>query len=257
MRKILFAFLILISLRSSAQTDSLQAGVYNWSNLPVKKSGGRESRQILQGHTTDLNSLRIHTSTLGPGQINHPLQAYHDREELVIVKEGQLKVTINDSSKVLGTGSVVLIVAGDQQSFQNVSDQPVTYIVLAFIAKKPVDIKRGKENGGSLMLDWNDLTVKKTDKGASRPIFDRPSSMFERFEIHATALNAGLESHPPHTHRAEEIILLTKGNVTMNIAAKNYPAVAGDVILLTPNVPHNLKNTGNEQCWYFAMKWFN
>jgi (S)-ureidoglycine aminohydrolase len=255
MKKILLAFAILISTGVCAQLDSLQAGVYKWNRLPVQKSGVRESRQILQGHTTDLNQLKIHTSTLGPGQTNHPLQAYDDREELVVVKEGHLKVTINDSSKTLGPGSVVLIQAGDRQSFQNASDQPATYCVLAFKGKSPVQIQRGKENGGSLVKDWNELTVKKTEKGESRPIFDRPTSMFSRFEIHATTLNAGFESHPPHTHREEEIIMPMQGNVTMNIAGKAHTAEQGDIILLTPNVPHNLKNNGGGQCWYLAMKW--
>jgi hypothetical protein len=43
------------------------------------------------------------------------------------------------------------------------------------------------------MKDWKDLTVTKTDKGESRQIFDRPSSMFERFDMHATNLDAGYD----------------------------------------------------------------
>ena len=107
-----------------------------------------------------------------------------------------------------------------------------------------------------MLLDWSALTVKKTDKGASRPVFDRPSSMFERFEVHATTLNTGFESHPPHTHPEEEIMLLMKGNVTLRIGEALYHAVAGDVMLMRPNVLHNVKNTGNEQCWYLAIKWY-
>jgi (S)-ureidoglycine aminohydrolase len=257
MKNLLAALLVCITIGSTAQTDSLRSGVYNWSNQPAKKAGGRESRQIVQGQTTDLAGLKIHTSTLEPGGTNHPLQAYKDREELIIVKDGHLKVTINDSSKILGPGSIVLIIAGDRQSFQNVSGQPATYCVLAFRSRSPVDIKRGREGGGSLMKDWKDMVVKKTDKGESRQIFDRPSSLFARFEVHVTALNPGFESHPPHTHRAEEIMLLMKGNVTTHIGEENQMAAPGDVILLTPNVPHNLKNTGNEQCWYYAIKWYN
>jgi (S)-ureidoglycine aminohydrolase len=257
MKKFLFALFVLMSASVVAQSDTLPAGVYNWSPLPVQKSGVRESRQILNGHTTALNQLKIHTSTLAPGQTNHPLQAYQDREELIVVKAGQLKVSINDSSKILGPGSVVFIIAGDRQSFQNVSEQPATYCVLAFKGKSSINIKRGQENGGSLMKDWNELTVKKTDKGESRPIIDRPTSQFKRFEIHATTLNAGFESHPPHTHQEEEIILLMQGKVSMNIASQAHAAEPGDVILLTSNVPHNLQNTGEGQCWYLAMKWIN
>ena len=50
-----------------------------------------------------------------------------------------------------------------------------------------------------------------------------------------TALNAGIESHPVHTHRAEEIMLLMKGTATAHIDRKNMTVAAGDVMLLTPN----------------------
>lgn len=246
---LVFSIFILSSLK--AQKDSLSSGVYNLDSLKAQK------KSKLQGNTTDLALLSYHTSLLAPGKTNHPPRPLDDREELIIVKEGQLTIHINDSSKVLGPGSIALIVAGDKQSFENASDKPVAYCVLGFTSRAGVNIDRGKTSGGSLLKDFAELPVRKTAKGESRQVFDRPSSMFPRFEVHATALNAGEESHPPHTHRAEEIMLLMKGSVTMNIASINYNAVTGDAILVRPNVPHNLKNTGNEQCWYYAIKWFS
>ena len=129
--------------------------------------------------------------------------------------------------------------------------------MLTFKGRNPVNVLRGKQGGGSFIKDWKDLAVKKTDKGESRQIFDRPSSMFERFDMHATNLDSGKISHPPHTHRAEEIILMIKGDVQMQIGEKFYNAAAGDVIFLEANVPHALKNTGREQCSYFAIQWHN
>ena len=105
------------------------------------------------------------------------------------------------------------------------------------------------------MKDWNELQVKKTDKGESRPIFDRPSSMFPRFDVHATALNPGMSSHAPHTHRAEEVILMIKGNGEMLIGQTSHKAKAGDAILLRANIPHAFTNTGSVQCGYFAIQW--
>ena len=81
--------------------------------------------------------------------------------------------------------------------------------------------------------------------------------MFERFDMHATSLDAGMISHPPHTHRAEEIILMIKGDVQMQIGENFYNSTAGDVIFLEANVPHALKNTGSEQCSYYAIQWHN
>ena len=249
MKTLLLALSFCIASAAMAQADSLPSGIYNPDSFKVRK-------QSLEGSTTDLKRLQIHTSTLGPGQVNHPPRALNDVEELIVVKNGLLTLTINDTTKTLSPGSVTLIIAGDQQSFRNASDKPATYIVLSFRSTSPVNIARGKTGGGSMLLDWSALTVKKTDKGASRPVFDRPSSMFERFEVHATTLNTGFESHPPHTHREEEIMLLMKGNVTLRIGEALYHAVAGDVMLMRPNVLHNVKNTGNEQCWYLAVKWY-
>jgi (S)-ureidoglycine aminohydrolase len=81
--------------------------------------------------------------------------------------------------------------------------------------------------------------------------------MFERFDMHATNLNAGMISHPPHTHRAEEIILMIKGDVQMQIGENFFNSTAGDVIFLEANVSHALKNTGSEQCSYYAIQWHN
>lgn len=246
---------ILITTCLLAQTDSLSSGVYNWSNAKAEKNKTGEKKDILKGNTLDLSGLQIHTSTLESGLTNHPPVVYNDLEELIIVKEGSLTLSINDTSKILGEGGLALIVAGDKQNCSNNSGKPVTYYVLSFHVKDPVNIQRGKTGGGSFMKDWGELTMKKMDRGESRPIFDRPSSLFVRFDVHATALNAGFDSHLPHTHRAEEIILLTKGNGEIQIGQTLHKATAGDVIFLEANVLHAFKNTGNQQCGYYAIQW--
>ncbi|GGF06356.1 hypothetical protein GCM10011383_16780 [Hymenobacter cavernae] len=238
------------------QTDaSLPSAVYSSNAQPVKKDGGRASQQIAKGSTLDLAELAIHTSTLGPGQMNHPLQAYNDAEELVVVKEGSLTATVKDSTRTLGPGGLALIVAGDKQSFKNTTKAPVTYYVLKFRAKDPVDIQRGQAGGGSFVKDWSKFKMVKTEKGETRPVFDQPSSMFKRFDVHATVLNPGIASHPPHTHRTEEIILMTKGSGEILIDKTSHKAAAGDVVLLRSNVPHAFTNTGSTACGYFAIQW--
>ena len=254
---ILLAFLFLSASFLKAQPGELKSGVYHLDSMEIQNGISKKTKLKVQGSTTDLAMLSIHSSTLEPGKTNHPPRALMDREELIIVKEGPLTITINDSAKVLSTGSIVLIEAGDTQSFSNASDKVVSYYVLGFKAKTLVNVSRGKANGGSLLKDWNELTIKKTIKGESRPVFDKPSSMFERFEVHSTMLNTKEDSHPSHTHRAEEIMFLLKGEVTMHLEKENYKAIAGNIILVRPDVAHNLTNTGNETCQYYAIKWFD
>lgn len=258
LKKIIFlTVLFLATAHLKAQTQELISGVYQVDSNKAQSGLDPKTKIKVKGSTTDLEMLSMHSSELAPGKINHPPHALMDREELIIVKEGPLTITINEISKVVSTGSIVLIEAGDSQSFQNASDKVVSYYVLGFKAKALVNISRGKENGGSLMKDWNELVVKKTAKGESRPIFDKASSMFEKFEVHSTSLNPNEDSHPVHTHRAEEIMLLLKGNITMHIENENYKASPGSIIFVRSDVAHNLTNTGNEPCQYYAIKWYS
>ncbi len=257
-RKItLFVFLVFTTAVLKAQQGELKSGVYHLDSVLMQNGQEHKVKLKVQGSTTDLAMLSMHSSILDPGKTNHPPRVLLDREELIIVKEGSMSITINDTSKVLTSGSIALIEAGDTQSFSNTSSKVVSYYVIGFKAKTLVNISRGKANGGSLLKDWNELLVKKTLKGESRPVFDKPSSMFERLEVHSTMLNAKEDSHPVHTHKAEEIMLLLKGDITMHIDKESYNASAGSIILVRPNVPHNLTNSGKDPCIYYAIKWFS
>lgn len=257
MKKVFPLLSLLIATNLIAQSDTLRSAVYNWSTIQPVKTETRETKKVLDGSTLDLEHLEIHTSTIGPGAINHPPVIHNDVDELILVKEGSVQVTINNTTQTLGPNSVVLIIAGDEQSFKNSSDKPATYYVLSFKGRMPVDITRGRQAGGSFIKDWKDIAIKKTDKGESRQIFDQPSPMFQRFDMHATNLNPGMISHLPHTHRSEEMILMIKGDVKMQIGESFFSATSGDVILLEGNVPHALNNTGSEQCSYYAIQWHN
>lgn len=255
-------FLFVLSLISTSalmaqKTDSLPSFVYNWDNLKVVKEDSRLRRGIMEGSTTALSYFEIHTSTLEPGKAPHPPHIHADQEELIIVKEGQLKITINGISKILGPGSIAYAMPGDEHGMVNVGNTQATYYVFKYRSKLPMDIERAKQNGGSFMINWDTVTVKKTDKGQRREFFNKPTSQLKQFEMHTTALNAGLDSHAPHTHVQEEIVLILKGNVTMHIGDDFYKAGPGDVIFLSSGVSHALMNTGTEQCEYFAFQWRN
>lgn len=245
------------SLVMAQKADSLPSRVYNRNTLTVKKEDTREVRPVLEGNTTALSHFEVHITTLEPGKAPHPPHIHEDVEELIIVKEGQVKITINEASKILSAGSIAFAMPGDVHGIENTGNTQATYYILKYKSKLPMNIERAKQHGGSFLLDWNDLVFKKTEKGGRRDFFNRPTSQLEKFEMHTTALNPGLDSHAPHTHKEEEIVLLLKGNVEMYIAGELYKAAPGDLIFLSSGVSHALKNTGNEPCEYFAFQWRN
>ena len=238
------------------QTDSLAPAVYNWNKLEPKKEDTRIRKQILEGSTTSLSYFEIHTSTLEPGKAPHPPHTYTDQEELMIVKEGTVKITIGNTSKILGPGSMAFAMPCDEHGIENAGATTATYYILKYKGRIP-NHERGKQAGGSFMLDWNELKTNNTSKGFRRDFFNRATSQLAQFEMHTTALNADSVSHAPHTHVQEEIVLILRGNVTMHIDGKLIPASPGDVVFLPSRIPHALLNTGKEQCEYFAFQWRN
>jgi (S)-ureidoglycine aminohydrolase len=254
--KILLLTTVLLSASSLlAQSDSLLSHVYNWSSLVVKNDSSRDRRQVLEGKTHSLAYLEVHASTLEAGKAPHPPHTHADMEELIIVKEGKLKVMINGVTTILDAGGVALALPGEEHGFENGGSTPATYYVLKFKARAPMNTDRGKQAGGSLVIDWNKVVAQPTDKGMRRNLFERPTALFAKFEMHVTTLNEGQISHPPHTHPQEEIVLLRKGDVQMQIGDEFFKAGPGDVIFLSSNKPHALKNTGSDQCEYYAFQW--
>ncbi len=254
--KILLPLLFLLySTNLFAQQDSVAGKVYVFKDMPQTVDNNRIYTPIIKvGHTTHLENFRVHHSTLKPG---HPLRPSHTQktdEELIIVKEGKLSVTINGKNKVLGVGSVLVIMPGDEQTINNLDTTSASYYVFIYRSKAPKDSLRGASAGGSMMIDWNDVAFKPHDKGGRRDFFNRPTAMIKRLEMHVTSLNQGLKSHEPHTHFAEEIILMVQGNAKMQIGNSFYDGTAGDVFFLPSNAPHNLINTGEGQAIYYAFQ---
>jgi len=256
MRKAVILYFTVLSIGNlNAQQQPINSDAYRFNDLKVEKEATRETRQVLEGSTRDLEILEIHTTSLEPGKSPHPPHTHDDVEEMIIIKEGKLKVTIKDKSKILGPGSVALAIPGEEHGFENGGDTRTTYYVIKYKSKTPMDLERGKKAGGSFMIDWNDIVAKEHEKGSRRNFFDHPTSMTNRFEMHVTQLKTGLNSHPPHTHRAEEIILVIEGDVRMQIGDRQEKASVGDLVFLGSEVSHNLTNIGSGSCTYFAFQW--
>jgi (S)-ureidoglycine aminohydrolase len=252
MKKMILLLEIFIASTLSAQADSVISGVYKWEDLQVEKTEDYEKRQILEGSTTDEENLNIYALTFESGK---SLEVKSDYETLIIIKEGNVKVYLKDDNKILVPGSIVLIMSGDDYKIENSGSADAVFYVFLYKSIYPIDIGRGIDGGGSFMIDWNDLVFKPHDKGGIRQYFERPTSMSKRFEMHVTTLNQGLKSHDPHTHRAEEIVLMINGNSEMQIGENYYKGSEGDLFFLGSNIPHAISNEGTSSCMYFAIQW--
>ena len=101
-----------------AQKDTVASKVYVWDSLKISKEDTRERRQIAEGSGAALAYMEWHATSIAPGTSPHASHK-HEEEELIIIKEGQVKVTLKDTSKVLGPGSIALFLPGDEHGLFN------------------------------------------------------------------------------------------------------------------------------------------
>lgn len=246
---------ILVCTIGTGQLKEVETGVYKWDELPITERPDRTGRKILEGYSPHFSFLEIHATTQAKGAKPAPPHTQKNIEELIVVKEGTMKMTIDGESEILHAGSVVLIPPLTEQSMENVGDGELTYYVIMFTSKKPMDVERGKKAGHALFLEASSVVPKTTSKGSSTPYFDRPSAMCEKFEMHATQLNEKGPSHEPHSHLDSELIIVTEGETQMTINNKNYKGVAGDVYFIRSNDFHGISNIGDQPCRYYAIRW--
>lgn len=240
-------------------TNQITSDVYPW-NVPVSGTAFCSVREIVHGAATDFVSMEIQAFTLGKGASDEPhLSA--DIEHMIVVKEGNLKIMINREAKTVGRGGVTIVLPGDKSSFTNVADGETTFYVLSYQSSKPVDLERGKKAGGSFVMDWNDVKEVSRDDGAgsTRQFFSRATAMGRRMDLHATLLNPGQNTHAPHHHRAEEMVIMLEGDVEEYLGpeekgGKSKKATAGDIIYMVSNEYHAIRNIGTKPALYFAFQ---
>ena len=257
MKLFLIVFISLLASYNSfrlTNENPLPANVYRWNDLEVQQTKSGERRQILDGKTEVFDHFEIHVTTLNPGKAPHGSHTHTDNEELIIVKEGKIKQTINDDEKILGPGSVILAMPGDEHGISNVGESKASYYIIRW---KTNDFTLANKTKGqkSIMLSWDDFKFEPTNKGGRRNVLRQPTSMLQELEMHVTTLNEGMKSHDQHTHVDEEIILVLKGEVEELIDDQPYRAEAGSLIFLNSMIPHGIRNVGSGPCEYFAFRW--
>ncbi len=237
------------------QAAALESGVVTWKNLVPEKHGNVEIRSIMEGQGQDFAYLRVTAETLPGREVFE--KYYEDMEELLIIKEGELDITVGDASKVMGPGSIAVIHPGDKRRVKNTQDTPATFYAFRYRARLPVNVARGREAGGSFMVDWDDVEYVPSDIGGRRNILPRrATAMFSNFQMHVSTLNEGLLNHAIHTHSTEEFVLMLKGDVTMPIGGEDVAVSEGDVVFLESMIPHALRNTGKGAATYFAFQFW-
>ena len=124
------------SLNAAETSKSVtKSTVIDWAKLAVKPTKTGERRELFDAHTLTLNNFEGHVTTIRPGEAPHPPHRHPD-EEMILIKEGTLEVTINGATQRAGAGSVFFYASNDLHGMRNVGSTPATYYVFRFVTAK-------------------------------------------------------------------------------------------------------------------------
>lgn len=234
--------------------EPVASRVYRWKDAVVEERVGRIDRPLFSGSTLDLESLEIHATTLLARSAPDSSDEHRDTELFLMVKEGTVRVAIAGSIAMLGAGSVAMALPGDRLTVTNSGTAPATYYLFTYRSRAPMDLQRGRQSGGSFIIDRLGLATRSTGSGTRRDVFNRPTAMFRRFEGHFSSVNQGLRNHATHSHRAEEIMMFVRGQADVLIDRVDHPASAGDLAFLGTMTQHSLANSGRGSTEYLVIQ---
>jgi (S)-ureidoglycine aminohydrolase len=252
--KIIIALLLFISNWCGAQENIIASKKYIW-HKPLNRSAQNVfSTTLFEGSAHDMAYLQMAANAIIPSTNKTSLTVPGNEEHLMLIKSGKLTLGLKDSSWTIGGGSIALLMPGEKYTVQNSTKDSCTYYLMKYRSKAPVNLERGKSKGGSFVKDWDKITFTPHDKGGIRKYFERETAMSKRLEMHVTTLNEGIKSHEPHTHKAEEIVLVIERQTEMQIDDKFYKGGPGDIYYLGSNVSHAIRNDDKGTCTYFAFQ---
>jgi quercetin dioxygenase-like cupin family protein len=111
---------------AAQKTATLPSKTYRFEDLVLKGT----SRAVFDGLTHTGFHVDLHETELAPGAAPHPPHR-HEHEEIVMIREGTLEITIEGKVTTAGPGSVVYAASNDLHGWKNIGSTKAEYFVIA------------------------------------------------------------------------------------------------------------------------------
>ena len=102
---------------------------FGFDELPVAANGKNKQRRMFTAKTHTGFKIESHQSDIAPGEINHPPHE-HLREEMMLIREGVMELTIAGKPYRLGPGDVGVIGSNEMHNAKNVGTSVARYFIV-------------------------------------------------------------------------------------------------------------------------------
>lgn len=113
---------------------------------------------------------------------------------------------------------------------------------------------QGKEPLPSKVYHNRDIPYTGDDNKKAREFFHGVSHSGFSLEAHETILGPGIQTHAPHKHEHEELVIVFEGTVETFIEGKTELAETGSLIYFGSSRMHSVRNAGGTPCRYYVVE---
>lgn len=243
-----------------AHSEILGTTFIDWDALAVRTTANGEQRAVFDNPTATLEKFEVHVSTLNPGMMSHPPHE-HPWEEILVIKDGEVDVSINGVKHHAGPGALVFFASHDVHNAQNNGDKPATYYVINFVtdvvstvADKPAAEQAVVGMLPSSVIDCNARPAVATASGSRASVVVSPTLTFARFESHITTLNVGASTAADIVDPGDELFIVKAGAIEARINGVAARINAGSFFYCAPNDKRTFRNIGAVPAIYQVIK---
>jgi quercetin dioxygenase-like cupin family protein len=232
----------------------------DWDSLTVRTTPVGQGRAVFDNPTPTLEKFEVHITTLRPGMLSHAVH-HHPWEEILLIKEGDVEVSINGQKHPAGPGCLIFFASHDPHNLKNVGDKPATYYVINFYtdlvhttADKPAAEQAVAGKLPSSVIDCSNLPVTVTDTGSRVNILNSPTLTFLSLGSHITTLNAGQSTLPDIVDSGDELFIIKTGLLEARVNGVTCRMKEGGLFYCAPNDKRTLRNIGTTPAAYQVIK---
>lgn len=205
---------------------------------------------LFEGENNPMHHFKVESISIQPGKSYRSKSK--GKECVIISRSGTCALNAGTLHAGLTPRSIAVIPKGYAFKMTNHNAEATSLYLISYQAKDPAT---SSDTTHPFVRLWEDVPFRRHDRGGVQSYFDIHSSQAKRLELHLTTLNAGLKSHEPHTHKAEEMIIMIDGHTKMLIGDQYYTGDKNGIYYVESMILHGIENTETEPCSYFAFQW--
>jgi quercetin dioxygenase-like cupin family protein len=134
------------------------------------------------------------------------------------------------------------------------SRRDLTFLLPALAAANAGGQPRQAATLASKVYHHGQIAYQGDAKKKGRRFFYGKNHIGFNLEMHETVLGEGTQTHAPHKHEHEEIVIVVEGSVEAYFDGKTEIAEAGSVIYFGSNQMHSARNAGSAPCQYYVIE---